>query len=115
MSLNKDSIRLRHMLEAAQKAVYYTHGRDKAALKNDELLAMAVVRLLEIIGEAAKHVSDELRISHSEIPWRAIAGTRDRLIHAYFDLDLDIVWEIVSGDLPELISHLEGILSKQTG
>jgi uncharacterized protein with HEPN domain len=66
------------------------------------MFALALVRLLEIIGEAARRVSVGLRESHPEIPWAEIAGTRDRLIHGYFDVDLDIVWGIVTQDLPAL-------------
>ena len=74
------------------------------------MLSLALVRLLEIIGEAAKGVSEELRQQYPEIPWKQIAGTRDRLIHGYFDVDLDIIWSIVADDLPILIAGLEMIL-----
>jgi uncharacterized protein with HEPN domain len=66
--------------------------------------------LLEIIGEASKSISDETREQHPEIPWRAIAGTRDRLIHAYFSVDLDIVWSIIRNDLPSLVQNLKNML-----
>ena len=68
------------------------------------------MRLLEIIGEAAKQVTTETRTAHPEIPWREIAGTRDRLIHGYFDVDLDVVWSIATGDLPGLVESLESML-----
>jgi len=107
----EDTVRLRHMLDAAEKAVEFTKNRNRADLDKDDKLALAVVRLLEILGEAAKGVSDQCRQTYSSIRWRQIAGTRDRLIHGYFDIDLDIVWKIVSIDLPPLIMHLEEILS----
>jgi uncharacterized protein with HEPN domain len=72
---------------------------------------MALTRLVEIIGEAAKNVSDDERHRHAAIPWRAIAGTRDRLTHAYFDVDLDQLWQIVASDLPNLVPVLERALA----
>ncbi len=109
----EDLIRLRHMLEAAQKVVEFTKGKSEVNFSKDEQLALAVVRLLEIVGEAAKNVSNEVRNSHPEIPWKEIAGTRDRLIHGYFDVDLDIIGRIVTKDLPDLIIHLETIIKQK--
>ena len=108
---NEDMVRLKHMLDAAKKAIYFTKTRKRSDLERNEQLSLAVVRLLEVLGEAAKNVSEEVRQSYPEIPWRQIGGTRDRLIHGYFDVDLDIVWQIVSVDLPELVGHLEKALS----
>ena len=107
----EDTVRLRHMLDAAKKIVEYTGSVQRADLDKDEKLALAIVRLLEIIGEAAKTVSTDFRRKHPSIPWREIAGIRDRLIHGYYDIDFDIVWKIVSIDLPPLITHLEKALS----
>jgi len=107
---SEDIVRLRHMLDAARKATELTKKCDRSDLDKDETLALAVVRLLEILGEAAKNVSDKCRQENPAIPWRQIAGTRDRLIHGYFDVDLDIVWKIISVDLPALIQQLEKIL-----
>jgi uncharacterized protein with HEPN domain len=99
------------MLDAARKAVGFAAGRQRQDLDTYELLSLALVRLIEVIGEAARSVSEQLRTQHPEVPWKAIIGTRDRLIHGYFDVDLDIVWEIVSADLPDLIPRLEVIRS----
>ena len=74
------------------------------------LNAEDLVRLLEIVGEASKKVSEEIRQRYPEIPWKQIAGTRDRLIHGYFDVDLDIIWSIVADDLLILIAKLGRIL-----
>ena len=105
----KDSVRLRHMSDACQKAMSFAAGKSREDLEDDELLALALVRLLEIIGEAAGSISEEFRGRYPEIKWRALAGTRDRLIHGYFDVDLDIIWRIVTDDLPPLAENLAKI------
>ena len=114
MSKHDDTVRLRHMLDAARKALVFVKGLTRTTLDNDEQLALALVRLLEVIGEAAKGVSEITRSQYPQIPWKNIAGTRDRLIHGYFDVDLQIVWDIVTGDLPPLIAVLERALSSNT-
>ena len=110
MSKAEDIVRLRHMLDAAQKAIVFIHNCTRVDLDKDEKLALSLTRLLEILGEAAKSVSDHCREENPLIPWRQIAGTRDRLIHGYFDVDLDIVWKIISTDLPVLVEHLKKAL-----
>jgi uncharacterized protein with HEPN domain len=108
---SEDLIRVKHMLDAATKAIAFTSGLTRNDLESSEPLTLALVRLLEILGEAAKNVSEDFRQAHPEIPWRQIGGTRDRLIHGYFDVDLDIIWLIVTSDLPSLIRHLKNALS----
>ncbi|MCE5323550.1 DUF86 domain-containing protein [bacterium] len=110
MLSNDDRVRLMHMLDATIKATKLATGKTKVDLETDEVMSLAIVRLLEIIGEAAKSVSEDVRDSWSSIPWKQIAGTRDRLIHGYFNVDLDIVWSIVSQDLPALKRALQDIL-----
>lgn len=110
---HEDRVRLGHMLEAAQRAQEFVRGRKRQDLNKDEQLAFALVKLLEIIGEAAHNVSDETQQKSPQIPWREIADTRNRLIHGYFDVDLDIVWQILEQDLPPLIAELEKILPPQ--
>jgi uncharacterized protein with HEPN domain len=107
----KEEDRLRHMLDAAMTAVEFIKGRKRPDLDTDTKLALALVRLLEVLGEAARHVSDETQRRSPHIPWKEIAGTRDRLVHGYFDVDLDIVWRIVTADLPPLIAELKKIVS----
>ena len=106
-----DRILLRHMLDAALKARYFIQGRSRGELNSDEMLALAVIRLLEVMGEAARGLSDEIKDKNPQIPWKQITGTRDRLIHGYFDVDLDIIWNIVNRDLPPVIKELEKLLS----
>jgi uncharacterized protein with HEPN domain len=98
------------MLDAANQARKFTDGRSRSDLDVDKMLALSIVRLVEIIGEAAKNVSDDFRMDSSQVPWKQIAGTRDRLAHGYFDVDLDIIWSIVTNDLPVLIVELEKII-----
>ena len=108
----KDRIRLQHMLDASRKAVEFCAGKNEAGLATDEKLTLAVVRLVEIIGEAAKNVSSDIKQTTPGIPWREIAGTRDRLIHGYFDVDLGVLGKIVMEDLPALNKQLEALLAQ---
>ena len=107
----EDTTRLSHMLEAAEKAVAFTRNRTRADLDSDEQLTLALTRLLEIVGEAAAAVTEPVRREQARIPWRAMIGTRNRLIHGYFDVDKDIVWRIVSHDLPHLVDELRRLTS----
>ena len=90
-------------------------GRDLAGVsgedfKKDKILQDAIVRRIEIIGEAAKNLPDSFKVAHPEIPWREIAGTRDFIVHEYFSVDLDLVWEITQKDLPDLKMKISAIL-----
>lgn len=98
-----DDARLRHLVEAAEKATTYASQRDRSALDDDEILRLALTKLVEIVGEAAKQISDETRVAHPEVPWSAAARMRDRLVHHYFDINLDILWSTVTVDLPALL------------
>ncbi|UCD86107.1 MAG: DUF86 domain-containing protein [Deltaproteobacteria bacterium] len=101
------------MADASRKAVNFALGRERSDLDKDEMLALAIIRLLEIVGEAAKGIPEDIRRNHPEIPWNQVTGTRDRLIHGYYDVDNDIVWAIVTNDLPTLITELEKIISSE--
>lgn len=103
----KDDIRLQHMLEAAEKAVEFVKDSERGHLNKDEKLMLALVRLIEIVGEAAKNISEETKQKYQQIPWKEIAGTRNRLIHGYFNVDLDIIWQILKKDLPFIIQQLK--------
>ncbi len=112
MPKSEGRVRLQHMLDAAEKAVAHTRGRSRQDLESDDLLSLAMVRLLEVIGEAAKGVSQSVRDGSPSIPWKQVAGTRDRLIHGYFNVDLDVVWSILTEDLPPLVAELRKILDR---
>ncbi len=110
MPRHEDSVRLRHMLDAAQKAVKYVRGYSRKDFEIDELLILSLTRLLEILGEAAGKVSKEGQKNCPNIPWPQVVGMRNRLVHAYFDVDLDQIWETVQEDLPSLITALKKIV-----
>jgi uncharacterized protein with HEPN domain len=101
------------MLDHAREAVALADGKTRTDLDRDRLLELALVRLLEIVGEAASRVPDEDRTRHPEIPWPQIVGLRNRLIHGYDAVDMDILWQIIEYDLPPLIAALEAILSQE--
>lgn len=82
-------------------------GRAREDLDDDEMLRLALTKLVEIVGEAAKQVTAETRAELPEVPWSAAARTRDRLIHHYFDIDLDVLWTTVTEDLPRLLDALD--------
>ncbi|MCT7992431.1 HepT-like ribonuclease domain-containing protein [Laspinema olomoucense] len=107
-----DAVRLQHRIDAAEKAIAFTNQRSREDLDRDEMLALAVVRLVEILGEAAKNVSDSTKAQASDIPWRQMSGTRDRLTHAYFEVNLDIIWNIITNELPSLIPKLQTLLAQ---
>ena len=106
MSRRDPAVSLRQMRDHAQEAVELVRGRSRSDLDADRLLALAVVRLLEIIGEAARNVPDDFAAAHPEVPWPRIAGLRNRIVHDYFGLDLEIIWQILQTDLPQLKSQL---------
>lgn len=102
-----DRVRLTHLVDAAHKAIHYLDGRRRTDLDDDELLRLAVTKLVEVVGEAAKRVSPTTQAAHPAVPWSSAARMRDRLVHHYFDIDLDVLWTTVSSDLPELLAALD--------
>ena len=104
-----DAVRVSHMIEAAEAAVRFLSGRRRCDIDSDEMLRFALVRAVEIIGEAASKVSIETRTACPSIPWPAIVSMRNRLIHAYFDIDHDVLWKTAVEEIPVLLSALQTI------
>jgi uncharacterized protein with HEPN domain len=110
MSKRESNIPLRHMLDHAREAYALIQNRSREDIEADRLLNLALVRLMEIIGEAAGRVPSEERIHYPGIPWLQIIGMRNRLIHGYDTVNFDILWQTMIEDLPPLIATLEKIL-----
>lgn len=106
----EDIVRLRHMLEAIDDAASFISGRTRGDLDSDKMLRFALVRCVEIVGEAAGRLSDATRSNTPEVPWPAIISMRNRLVHAYFDVDTEIVWKTVTTELPALAEQLRPLL-----
>ncbi len=105
-----DGIRLQHMLDAAREAISFTSGSSRADLDSNRMLVLSLVKCIEIVGEAATRIAEETKLRAPEIPWQDIMGMRNRLVHAYYDIDLDRVWDTVLDDLPAIIPQLEELL-----
>jgi uncharacterized protein with HEPN domain len=101
-----DTTRIRHVLDACREIIAFTTGRGKDNIQQDRVLTLALVKEIEIIGEAASKISAEKKGELTEIPWRAIIGMRNHLIHAYDEIDMDILWDTITNDIPQLISKL---------
>jgi uncharacterized protein with HEPN domain len=110
MSLHDDEVSLAQMRDHAREAVDMAAGRSRGDLQSDRQFQLALARLVEIVGEAAGRLSERRRNQHKSIPWREVIGMRNRLIHGYDRVDLDILWEVVRQDLPDLITQLDAIL-----
>ncbi len=107
MPLHDDSVSLRQMLDYAREAAQLAETHTRPEVDSDRLLGLALLQLLLILGEAASRVSPERRARHADIPWGQIVALRNRLIHGYDVIDYDILWRIVTTDLPPLIASLE--------
>ena len=108
-----DIIRVRHIVDAAREAQGFSAGKTLSDFESDRGLLYQVVYCLLSIGEAAKSVSVACRALGSEVPWEKIIGMRNRLVHAYFDINVPTVWQTVAEDLPPLVVALEQILAEQ--
>lgn len=106
--MKNDQVYIEHILEAIDRIKKYTEEVEEQEFKKKDMVQDAVVRQIEVIGEATKQLSDEEREKYPEIPWKDIAGMRDNLIHNYFGVDLEQVWQTVKQDIP----HLENILKE---
>lgn len=107
--MDKDKLYISHISESIEKIEKFIAGAGFSDFSKNELMQSGVIRELGIIGEAAKQFSDEFKSSHSAIPWKKVAGMRDKLVHDYFEIDLDAVWKTVKDDLPilkkEILKH----------
>ena len=110
MTRHDDQIRLQHMLDHAREAMSLIEGKNKADLGRERMLELSLIRMIEVVGEAAASVSKEGQNKYDSIPWPQVVGMRNRLIHGYDQVDLDILWDTIEIDLPPLITALEGIL-----
>ena len=106
-------IRVQHMFERAREAVEMTRGLSRSEMDTDRMLNLALVRLMEVIGEAASRVPEDFRSQHSQVPWRDITDLRNRLVHGYDSVDFDRLWTIIRDDLPPLIEQLEVIVREK--
>jgi uncharacterized protein with HEPN domain len=108
--MNRDRVYVVDMLEAARLAIQYSAGKNERDFLADAQCQDAVIRRFEIIGEAARRISNPFRLRHPEIPWTEMIGMRNLLIHEYDDVDLRIVWQTVIVELPKLVVQLEALL-----
>lgn len=110
--MKTNDVYLQHIREAVQKIEAYTAGIDREEFKADGMRQDAVIRQMEIIGEASRQLSESFRENHASIPWPDIIGMRNRIAHDYMNVDLDIVWEVVHQDLPRLKSFLDNLSTR---
>ena len=113
--MSRDEMYLEDIAQSCEKILRFTQGLTQTDLIREAKTYDAVVRNLEIVGEAAKHISDELRKQLPSIEWRKVAGLRDMLAHAYFGIDDDILWDVVQNKVPQLAKAINEFLNKQQG
>jgi len=107
-----DRNRILHMIEAAEAVLEFTAGRTAPDLDNDRMLLFALLRAIEVLGEAASKISPETRAASGTVPWKQIIATRNRLIHGYFDIDRGIVWKTATEEIPSLLIQLRPLAGK---
>lgn len=105
-----DSVFLNHIVDGAKLIGEYLAGASRDGFVANRMVQDAVIRELEVIGEATKNISEDLRSKYPDIPWNKMSGMRDKLIHGYFGVDLDAVWDTATKDIPELAKRIESIL-----
>ena len=109
----RDRVRLQHLFDALNSAINFARDRQRADLDADEMLLFALTRAIEIAGEAAGQITAETRTQLPELPWGSIIGMRNRLVHAYFDINRDILWTTVTEAAPPLVERLMNVLSER--
>lgn len=105
--------RLRHIADASRELLSLKDQFDRSDLDRERFIMLSMVKLIEIIGEAASKTTDEFRDRHPQIPWRSMIRARNRLIHGYFDLDMDVIWNTVIESIPPLLKEVEIILANE--
>lgn len=115
MSRRSAQVYLDDILEAITKIQRYTEGMNMQSFSASSLVIDAVIRNIEVIGEAAKNLPEEIKEHHPEVPWSQIIGTRNKVVHQYFGVDLDIIWHTLQEELPIFYGQVKQILSKFTG
>ncbi len=108
-----DAIRLRHILDAASEALSFSTGKSREDLEADRKLSLSLVKEIEIIGEAASKVGETTKAALPRLPWGQMVSMRNRLVHAYFDVDHEIVWNTVVQELPPLIAEIRAALEAE--
>ncbi len=104
---------LQHVLDSIGDIEQFSKGLSKKGFLTNNLIQSAIVRKVEVIGEAIKHVPFSFRKKYPEVEWKKIAGTRDKLIHQYFGIDFDLLWDIVKKELPKLKKQVKEIIEKE--
>jgi uncharacterized protein with HEPN domain len=110
MAHNDDAVYLGHMLDMTRRAVKAIKSKSRAKYDKDDMLRLGLTHLVQVIGEAARKVSEKFQREHPEIPWRKIIGMRHRIVHDYMRVDEDVLWQVVTTDLPALLPLLEAIM-----
>ena len=111
----RDRVRLQHLADALNSAIRFAQDRKRSDLDTDEMLLFALVRAIEIAGEAGSQVTAETRAQVSDVPWSLIIGMRNRLVHAYFDINRDILWTTVTEATPPLVERISKLLEEDLG
>ena len=115
MTLHDPRVTLRQMRDYAIEAIGFAAGRPRSDLDTDRMFQLALVRLVEVIGEASTRLPEELRDDHPSVPWRQIISARNRLIHGYDNVSLDLVWLVIQDDLPSLVRDIDTMLDELGG
>lgn len=108
--MNGDRVYIQHILDAIEKIERYVEGVSLTSLTEDEMRVDAVVRELEIIGEASNNLTEDFRAAHQDVPWQQVRGMRNRIVHEYFGVDIAVVWQTTQDDLPKLKELLKRLV-----
>jgi uncharacterized protein with HEPN domain len=109
----EDKVRIQHMIEGVEEALSFSSDVTENDFFKNRMLILSVIKDIEIIGEAASKISEETKSQFMQIPWKDIVGMRNRLIHGYFDVDINLVWNTIKYNLPSLLKNLSEIMQKE--